>query len=158
MNRKELIDSLVRSRDEVVACFDLPESDLNKTYAPDKWSIRTILAHLADVELVFLWRICRGLAERGSRVEAFDQDVWAEELQYESRPMPLAKDAFLALRNQTLFYLQRMSDDAMNFELHHSEKGTILVGEVANYLATHSFHHLEQIAAAKEGRVWKKRD
>src|SRR5579862_3162874 len=50
---------------------------LNRVPAPGKWSVRDILAHLADCEVVFAFRLRQALAEDYHVVQPFDQDRWA---------------------------------------------------------------------------------
>ena len=53
--------------------------------APGKWSIRQIIAHLADSELVFAHRFRQVIAEENPTLVAFDQDAWARNLDYSRR-------------------------------------------------------------------------
>src|SRR5579863_3868806 len=48
-----------------------------KAPAPGKWSPAEIVAHLADCELVFGFRLRQTLAEDGPVIQPFDQDKWA---------------------------------------------------------------------------------
>ena len=52
----QLIQELERTRDETLQYFSLGESDLARTYAPGKWSVRFLLHHLADSETVLFER------------------------------------------------------------------------------------------------------
>src|ERR1039458_4940011 len=45
--------------------------------APGKWSIRQIVAHLADAEMVGAHRFRQVIAEDNPTLMAFDQDAWA---------------------------------------------------------------------------------
>src|ERR1700721_489732 len=45
--------------------------------APGKWSPAEIVAHLADCELVFGFRLRQTLAEDAPVIQPFDQDKWA---------------------------------------------------------------------------------
>lgn len=151
----EILPLLRTTRDQVLQRYDTPESDLIKTYAPGKWNVRQLLVHLADCEFVYLWRLCRGLAEPGSGVYGFDQDAWQRALSYMERPLPLCRDLFLVARTQTIYYAETMPESALEQTIRHSEAGTMSVGRVLAYLAAHTRHHLEQIDAALEGRIWK---
>jgi uncharacterized damage-inducible protein DinB len=155
MNRIELIDSFSRSRDAVLEQFEAPPDDLGKAYAPGKWTVQELLVHLTDCEYIYLWRFCRGLAESGSRVEGFDQDAWARELNYASRPLPICRELFLAARNQLIYLLEAHEDDALDRQFLHSEVGMMSVRKGISGFARHTEHHLEQIVAAREGREWK---
>ncbi|GMU94155.1 MAG: hypothetical protein AMXMBFR4_32130 [Candidatus Hydrogenedentota bacterium] len=143
------------TRDRLLPLYDTPELDLAKSYAPGKWTVRQILVHLADCEFVYLWRLCRGLAEPGSEVHGFDQDAWQEALHYAERPLPMCRDLFLVARSQVIYFAETMPETAVERTIRHSEAGTMSVGRVLEYLAVHTQHHLEQIDAALDGRVWK---
>ena len=50
----------------------------SKPPAPGKWSAVQIVAHLAESELVFGYRIRAILANSGMPIAAYDQDAWAK--------------------------------------------------------------------------------
>jgi uncharacterized damage-inducible protein DinB len=50
---------------------------LNREPSPGKWSVRDILSHLADCEVVFAFRLRQAQAEDHHVVQPFDQDRWA---------------------------------------------------------------------------------
>src|ERR1700679_4236370 len=54
-----------------------PEHE-NTPQAPGKWSAAEIVAHLADCELVFGFRLRQTLAEDAPVIQPFDQDKWAK--------------------------------------------------------------------------------
>jgi len=58
---------------------NLSRADLAHRPAPGKWSIKEIICHLADVEVVNGWRYRMILAQSGSNLTAFDQDLWASQ-------------------------------------------------------------------------------
>ena len=61
------------------AMANLSRADLAHRPAPGKWSIKEIICHLADVEVVNGWRYRMILAQSGSNLTAFDQDLWASQ-------------------------------------------------------------------------------
>ena len=50
--------------------------------APDKWSIREVVQHLADSELVGGFRLRMVLAHDRPPLTGYDQDLWASRLRY----------------------------------------------------------------------------
>src|ERR1035441_641961 len=57
--------------------------------APGKWSVRQIVAHLADAELVGAHRFRQVIAEDNPTIIAYDQDAWTRNLDYARRkPTP----------------------------------------------------------------------
>src|ERR1700712_5127338 len=69
------------ARLDALACGMTPEQ-LEAPPAPGKWSPREILAHLADCELVFSFRLRQTLAAPVDQphpvIQPFDQDLWAQ--------------------------------------------------------------------------------
>ena len=59
------------------------EADFKPT--PDKWSVRQIVCHLADTQIVIAMRIRLILAEESPTLGAFNQEAWANNLDYGKR-------------------------------------------------------------------------
>lgn len=154
MDRLKVSDELRRTGEEVLAQFHAPEGDLDKRYGPGKWSVREILVHLADCEIVFLWRVYRGVAEPGTPVYGFNQDAWANALHYATRPLGLARDLFAAARNQLVHVVETMPEAAARHSIHHSEAGIVTVSQLLEKCVKHTRHHLSQIEAARSGKSW----
>src|SRR5689334_13827509 len=55
---------------------------LARPEAPGKWSMGQVLAHLADSDLVWGWRLRLILAQDRPSLTGYDQDAWAEGLGY----------------------------------------------------------------------------
>src|SRR5438067_13494299 len=66
--------------------------------APGKWSIRQIMAHLADSELVVAHRMRQVIAEDNPTLVWFDQDLWTKNLDYARRKPAQSLDTFRRLR------------------------------------------------------------
>ena len=58
----EIITKLESTRERTLPYFELNDDKLNRTYAPEKWSIRTILHHITDTETVLYDRVRRVLS------------------------------------------------------------------------------------------------
>jgi uncharacterized damage-inducible protein DinB len=149
MKRAELLESLSNSRYAVLEHFDLPPQDRTKTYAPGKWTVRQILAHLADMELVWLYRVSRGLAEPGHAVEEIDGDLWAIGLDYANRPILINKELFHSARSQILYYIEALPESHVQQQVRYPKEGLMTVWEMLERLAAHTDHHLAQIDTAR---------
>src|SRR5438067_13154215 len=68
------------------------------TIAPGKWSVRQIVAHLADAELVGAHRMRLVIAEENPVLTAFDQDAWTRNLDYGRRKPKTSLETFRRLR------------------------------------------------------------
>ncbi len=118
-------------------------SDLERSYAPGKWTARHVYAHLADVELGMGFRIRQVIAHPGIELQAFDQDVWAQ--RYARADAALAVEAFRGLRAWNLALLATLSLDDWLAEGRHPQRGAESVDLMVRFLAGHDINHLAQL-------------
>jgi len=144
----DLIQTLERTRDEALGYFSLGDADLARTYAPDKWSVRHLLNHLTDSEIVLAERVRRAISEPGTVVWYYDQDAWAKGLDYPTRPLESCKPVFAALRGSMIELARRHYERDGATEFVHSKSGLRTVKEEFDKVASHTEHHLRQIKQA----------
>ncbi len=106
------IQRLQRSPEETVALYarggenleatlaGLAEADLDLTRAPDEWSIRQIVHHLAETDAMFLMVFESAIAQSGSTFirNSYDQNHWANALVYKERPIEPSLALIKAIR------------------------------------------------------------
>jgi hypothetical protein len=114
--------------------------------APGKWSIRQVVQHLADSEVVFAWRLRLVLAHDQPPITGYDQDLWAQRLGYDDVDIAEAIELFEVLRRANL----RLLDGATPHDLArigiHAERGNESVAHMMKLYAGHDTLHLRQIA------------
>jgi uncharacterized damage-inducible protein DinB len=113
--------------------------------AEDKWSAREIICHLADCEIVYGMRYRKILAEPGTALVAFDQERWAEGLQYRTQDLRSTLESFTALRAQHLKWLKSLKPEAWGRAGAHPEYGTLSLRQLVTHLADHDRNHTAQI-------------
>lgn len=113
--------------------------------APGKWSIREILAHLAETELVCGYRLRMILSKNGTPIQAFDQDVWAEVSNYGKQDPEKSLALFRTLREYNLALLRSLPEKKWNQYGLHAERGKETVARMAEMFAGHDVNHLRQI-------------
>lgn len=145
-----IINDLQRTLDATLLYFDLSEADLAKSYAPGKWTIRQLLHHITDAEMVLRERICRGLAHPKQVVYGFHQDSWANNLDYDTRPMEVSKNLLKATRASILHLAAQFYESKGDNQYVHSETGLRIVKEEFDKVVWHNEHHLKQIEQAME--------
>lgn len=149
-----LSEDLKRDRDEALAQFAADPAALARPYAPGKWTARHVLLHLTDANGVLLDRLRRLQADPKPLLWAFDQDAWAQHLCYERRDLKLAAALFAATIDTiaelaTLVPAERFARAGI-----HSEIGRKTFAEVISFIHDHNEHHLGQVRAAVQGKVW----
>jgi hypothetical protein len=125
---------------------------MHESYAPGKWSLNTIVCHLADCELAFGYRWRQVVAEAHHMVQTFDQDAWAAN--YGGLDAGVALAAFCANRFWSVNWLRSLTADQLAKPLSHPERGELTLHQLLQVTAGHDLNHLrqfEQVVAAKAG-------
>ena len=149
---KQHIATAEKSPKEIAAAVSgLADKTLRYKPAPGKWSILEILGHLADVEIVYAYRLRQALADEKPVIAPMDQDAWARNLGYmESSPAELV--AFYGLsRHHTLQLLRRLKPGDLEKGAYHPEhKRNVTVAEIVQMMSGHGANHLAQIERLKK--------
>jgi hypothetical protein len=143
-----LVSELERTRDETLEYFALDGKALQRTYAPGKWSVRFILHHLADSETVLFDRIRRVLSEPRQVLWVYDQDAWAEGLDYGRVPLDISRQVYQSVRAAIIYYADQYYEPKGHLEFVHSVTGVRTLKDEFDKVASHNEHHLEQIRTA----------
>ena len=144
----ELLESLRATKVQTMKYFELSVDDLNKTYAPGKWTNREMLHHFADAETVLYERIRRGIAKPGQVIWGFDQDAWCVELGYMQMDLAVNAQIYSHVRDAIILLAERFYESHGGNEYVHSETGLRTVKDEFDKVAWHNEHHLKQIDAA----------
>ena len=124
---------------------DVPPHLLGVPEAPGKWSIREVIQHLADAELVGGNRFRMVMADDRPALAGYDQDLWAERLRYSESNVDEALEEFSALRRSNVRLFERASAADLARVGLHSERGEESLGFMLRLYAGHDIVHLRQI-------------
>ena len=128
----------------------LSRDQLAAAEAPGKWSMRQVVQHLADSELVSGFRLRMVLSHDRPQITGYDQDRWAERLCYDEADAVQALDDFTALRRANLRLLRRATADDLARVGVHAERGEESVAHMIKLYAGHDLLHLRQLARIKD--------
>jgi uncharacterized damage-inducible protein DinB len=120
--------------------------------APDKWSVKELLCHLADCELVYALRYRKILAEPGAALVAFDQNAWASRLQYQRQPVKDSLGRFKALRCAHIGLLKSLPGTAWDLAGQHPSYGALNLRQLVVHLVDHDRNHLAQVERLVPGK------
>jgi uncharacterized damage-inducible protein DinB len=126
----------------------LSQEQIDAAPAPGKWSIREIVAHLADCELVFAFRLRQTLAEDHTTLQPFNQEIWAD--RYSAYNFADALAMFTTTRNWNIKLLTTVSEAEEQKPATHPERGTMTFQTLLETIAGHDINHLEQVQAQIE--------
>ena len=123
-------------------------AELDKKPAPDKWSAREIVHHLADSEMTAAIRLRRLLAEDKPVIHAYDQAEFARRLHYD-RPIEASLQALRYARESTAELLDRLQPADWTRMGMHPEHGPYGIEKWLTIYASHAHNHAEQIRRAR---------
>lgn len=127
-----------------------PEEAVDRAPAPGKWSIRQIVVHVADDDVVAAMRIRQIAAEPGALMIGFDQDRWANGLGYAALSLELNLEMFVVLRKATAEMLRRLPPTAWTNVGNHQERGLVTLEGFVSHMANHAELHAGQIRRIRE--------
>jgi uncharacterized damage-inducible protein DinB len=110
-----------------------------------KWSVREIVAHLADCEIAWSWRLRHVYGEDHPALQPFDQDAWSRS--YAAYTYAAARRTFEALRAWNIAFIDALSEQDRLRPLTHPERGEETLWTVVEIMAGHDLHHLERLGA-----------
>jgi len=118
--------------------------------APGKWSVRQIVAHLADAELVGAHRLRQVIAEDNPTLIAFDQDAWARNLDYAQRKPKQSLETFRRIRAENYDLLKNLPESAWERTGNHSRNGAMTLRALLEGYASHAENHARQLQEIRE--------
>src|SRR5579863_3664362 len=146
----ELLERLRRGAEMVaVSITGAAGSELDYMPEPGKWSIRQIVAHLADAEMVAGMRLRRIIAEDNPRIEAYDQNAWGANLDYARRKTSQALETFRRIRGENYELLKDLPALVFEREGVHSERGPLSLKKQLQIMAEHAENHTSQVRARR---------
>lgn len=125
--------------------------------APERWSIHEILVHMGDSETNAYLRARRFLADPGLPVMAYDQDLWAQKLNYHAQNPDDAVALITLVRRMTCALVKNLPDSAWATVGHHAEyePGTYTFDRWLDVYSKHIHGHIAQMQ--KNYDAWKAR-
>ena len=119
----------------------LSAADLDARPDPGRWSLRQVVVHLLDSDLVGADRMKRVIAEDRPSLLAYDQDAFLARLGYDATDPAVAAELFALNRRHTAAILRRLPDDAFRRVGVHSENGPMTLEQLVGVYVRHVEHH-----------------
>jgi DinB superfamily len=142
----ELLERFRRGAEMVaVSITGAAGSELDFVPEAGKWSIRQIMAHLADSEMVAGGRLRQIIAEDHPRIQAYDQNAWAANLDYAKRKTSQALETFRRIRSENYELLKDLPPATFEREGIHTERGQLSLKYLLQLMAEHAENHAAQL-------------
>jgi len=149
---KKHLEAAEKSPKQIAAAVSvLPEKTLRYKPAPDKWCILEILGHLADMEILYAYRIRQMLADQDPVIAPIDQNAWAKNLGYLESSSPELVALYGLNRHANVQLLKRLQAEDLQKSARHPELDhRVTVADYVQMMSKHGPNHLEQIERLKK--------
>jgi uncharacterized damage-inducible protein DinB len=124
-----------------------PVSGWDATPIAGKWSIRQVVCHLADGEIVYADRMKRVLAEDHPTFFDADPDKFEAALHSQKRPPDAELAVIAAIRHHMLPILRSCKNADFDRRGVHSTDGSLTLAMLLERITTHIPHHIAFIEA-----------
>ena len=126
----------------------IADAELDARPAPDAWTAREVVHHLADSEMTSAIRLRRLIAEDDPTIESYDEPEFARRLYYD-RPIEASLEAVAAARRTTAEILDRLTDAEWSRHGTHTQSGPYGAEDWLEIYAAHAHDHADQIRRAR---------
>lgn len=123
----------------------VPKAALQWRPAPGKWSVHEVVCHCADSETIASARIRYLIGEDHPTIQGYDENRWAQRLDYHAVPLELALRQVEQVRAWTVELLRRLPDSAWERTATHTESGAYSGAKWLAIYAEHLEVHSRQI-------------
>jgi hypothetical protein len=142
---EDVLSELDKSAKEVQNLFaSLPETQWDYRYAPGKWTLKELLAHMIDTERVMAYRaLCIARGEK-QPLPGFNEETYAANGNYDKRlPAELLQE-YRLIREANLLQFKNL-DETMLSQAGNANGNDITARAVLFVMAGHERHHLNII-------------
>jgi hypothetical protein len=123
----------------------VPHGLIDRSYAPGKWTVRQVVAHVNDAERVFAYRALTFGRGDGSPLPGFDQEMWMPRSRASVRAWEDLLDEFRVVRAATLHLLRSFDAEAWR-AVGIASGYPVGVRALAWIAAGHELHHRRVLA------------
>lgn len=149
-SRQDLIAQYTAGPATVVAALEgITETELDARPAPDEWTVREIVHHLADSEMTLAIRLRRLLAEEHPQIVGYDEAEYARRLYYD-RPIDSSLNVLRSARAASASLLERLTEEQWQCAGTHNERGRYTVEDWLTIAVGHVRDHADQIRRARQ--------
>jgi DinB superfamily len=110
-------------------------------YAPEKWSVKEVVGHFTDAEVVFAYRALAIARGDKASLPGFDEQEYMRNANFDRRSMRSIAESYAAARASTLALFRGFSDEAWQRSGTANNAG-VSVRALAHIVLGHERHHL----------------
>jgi uncharacterized damage-inducible protein DinB len=140
---EDVVTALAAQGDETQELLaSLDEERAAYRYAPDKWSIKGVIGHVADSERIFAYRLLAVARGDETPLPGFDEKEYAKHANFDQRSLRDLAEELGALRRANFLLMRNLSDDDWNRRGIANDNATS-ARALAYTMLGHERHHLK---------------
>lgn len=124
----------------VNAVNDVTERQSQFRYAPNKWTVKEVIGHMADTERIMGYRILCIARGETAPLPGFDDNLYVQNGSFNQLSMQELLDNFSTVRQSTIVLLKSL-DAAAWLRKGNANGFEITVRAIASIIAGHELHH-----------------
>ncbi len=132
------------------AIAGLSDQHLDALPIAGTWSIRQIVVHLMDSDLVAAYRMKRMIAEERPLLDCYDETAFSKKLFYERQSATEACEVIRRSRQLLTMVLRQLPAGAFERAARHPEIGEVRLGQIVRLYVHHIHHHVAFIVKKRE--------
>jgi len=125
----------------------VPISRLDEALVAGRFTVREVIAHLADWEPIMRGRILSAATTPGVTIEVFDEGEMAIKNGYAASNPWDQIELFHRERHATAAFVRSLDAEDWQQIAHHPERGPLSAEDLTNLLLGHDLYHIEQLSA-----------
>ncbi len=125
--------------------FSVPAEKEKYRYATGKWSLREVAGHVSDTERILSYRALRIARGDKTPLPGFDENEYAFQSNYHSRPLKGIAEEMLTIRNASISLFLNMNEDMFK-QTGVSNNNPVSVKALLYCIIAHQVHHLNVIS------------
>lgn len=111
------------------------------SYAPEKWTVKQVLLHLADCERVFAYRALTIARGDKTSLPGFDENLWADNSISRERSLKSVIEELLLVRQNTLALFKTFDENTL-LRKGIASNNPVNVIALGFIIAGHEIHHI----------------
>ncbi|HEV7887963.1 MAG TPA: DinB family protein [Acidimicrobiales bacterium] len=136
------------ARDLVSLTSGVARAQMERRPGPREWSANMVVAHLADAELVYGFRLKTILIEDRPHISPYDENAWTERFTRVDEDVKDTLGRWRVLREHNVRLLESLEEPEWRRAGVHAQRGEMTVRQVVAMMAEHDRGHLDQLRRA----------
>ena len=136
------------------AVAGLDTAQLDTPYREGGWTVRQLVAHIADSHMTACFRVRMALTQEMPLVPGYDEKAFADLHDALAAPVEWSLELIESLHARWVMLLQSLTPEQFQRGFRHTEQGSMTVEFATLLYAWHCRHHLAHITHLRAEKHW----